>query len=204
VTPHRLAPLLLAAALGACCTPPPREDLIVIMPGADGHIGGVVVEAAGAQITLDKPYAGAKPGAAGAMAPVQSSAEEVNTIFKDALAARPIPPKTYTLYFVSGTNDLTPESRPEMDAMLAEIGQRKAAEVVIAGHTDTVGSTADNDRLSLERAKAIEASLRETLAAKGVKSDAVSTVGRGERAPLVKTPDQTPEPKNRRVEITVR
>lgn len=200
---RRLAPLLLTAALGACCTPL-RQDLIVVLPAADGHVGGVVVEAAGAQITLDKPYAGAKPGAAGAMAPVQSNEEEVGRIFKDALAARPIPPKTYTLYFITGSNELVPESRADMEAMLAEIGERKAAEVVITGHTDTVGSGPANDRLSLDRAKAVELSLRDTLAAKGVKSDAVTTAGRGERAPLIKTPDQTPEPKNRRVEITVR
>lgn len=200
------APVLLAAAalLSACCGPRAREDLIVVLPGADGHVGGIVVEAAGAKLTLDKAYAGAQPGAGGAMAPMQSNAEDVGRLFKDALAARPIPPKTYTLYFVSGSNELTPESRPEMDAMLAEIGERKAAEVVITGHTDTVGSTADNDRLSHERAKAVAASLQETLSTKGVRSDAVSTVGRGERALLVKTPDQTAEPKNRRVEITVR
>ena len=198
------AALLLATALTACCGPRAREDMIVVLPAADGHIGGIVVESHGAKIALDKPYAGAKPGAAGAMAPMQSSPEEVGRIFKDALSARPIPAKTYTLYFVSGGNELTPESQPEMDAMLAEVGERKAAEVVITGHTDTVGSTADNDRLSLSRAKGVEASLRDTLTARGVKADAISTVGRGERALLVKTPDQTPEPKNRRVEITVR
>jgi outer membrane protein OmpA-like peptidoglycan-associated protein len=88
--------------------------------------------------------------------------------------------------------------------MLADMAARKAAEVVITGHTDTVGSAADNDRLSLGRAKAVAAKLNDTFAAKGVKSDAIATVGRGERDPLVKTPDQTAEPKNRRVEITVR
>ena len=77
-------------------------------------------------------------------------------------------------------------------------------EIVIAGHTDTVGSAADNDRLSRERAEAVEAALRETFAARGVMSDAVAAVGRGERELLVETADQVSEPKNRRVEITVR
>lgn len=200
----RLAPLIAATFLSACCGCNVRNDLIVVLPPSDGHIGGIVVQpTTGGTLVLDKAYAGAKPGDKG-MAAVDVSAAEVDKTFGDALAARPIPPKSYTLYFATGGAELAPESRAEMQAMLQEIGARKAVEIVIAGHTDTVGSTGDNDRLSLERANAIEASLRETFAVHGVKSDAVTTVGRGERELLVKTPDRTPEPRNRRVEVTVR
>jgi outer membrane protein OmpA-like peptidoglycan-associated protein len=202
MTSRALPPLLLATALSACCAVP-RNDLIVVLPGADGHVGGITVEAAGTKMVLDKAYAGAKPGAGG-MAPVEVSENEVKEVFADALAARPVPPKSYTLYFLSGGTDLAPDSQAEMDAMLADMAARKAAEVVITGHTDTVGGGTDNDRLSLARAKAVAAKLSETFAAKGVKSDAITTAGRGEREPLVKTADQTAEEKNRRVEITVR
>jgi outer membrane protein OmpA-like peptidoglycan-associated protein len=202
MTRRALLPLLAATALSACCNVP-RNDLIVVLPGADGHVGGITVEAAGTKLVLDKPYAGAKPGGAG-MAPVEVSEAEINDVFGDALAARPVPPKSYTLYFMSGGTDLAPDSQGTMDAMLADMAARKAAEVVITGHTDTVGGGADNDRLSLARAKAVAERLGETFAAKGVKSDAIATVGRGERALLVATPDQTAEPRNRRVEITVR
>ncbi len=202
MTRRALLPLLAATALSACCSIP-RNDLIVVLPGADGHVGGITVEAAGTKMVLDKPYAGAKPGAGG-MTPMQSSAEEVNRVFADALAARPVPPKSYTLYFLTGGTDLAPDSQGTMDAMLADMGARKAAEVVVTGHTDTVGGGADNDRLSLARAKAVAAKLREAFEAKGVKSDAITTAGRGERELLVKTADQTAEPQNRRVEITVR
>lgn len=197
-------PLVLGAALllSACCGA--RNDLIVVLPGADGHVGGVTVEAAGATMVLDKAYAGAKPGGQGAMAPVEMSKTEVEEIFANALAARPIPPKSYVLYFVTGGTTLAPDSQATMDAMLKEVGERKAVEIVITGHTDTVGGAADNDRLSLERAQAVEAALRETFAARGVMSDAVTAVGRGERELLSKTADQVSEPKNRRVEITVR
>jgi outer membrane protein OmpA-like peptidoglycan-associated protein len=199
------APALLAAAtlLAACCGPRVREDLIVVLPGSDGHVGAITVEAAGSKMLLDKAYAGAKPGAQG-MAPVEVSKDEVDSVFAGALGARPIPPKSYTLYFLSGGTELDPASKAQMDAMLKEVGERKAAEIVITGHTDTVGPAADNDRLSRERAVAVASALAETFAARGVKSDAVTTAGRGEREPLLKTPDQTPEPKNRRVEITVR
>lgn len=202
MTRRALLPLLAATTLSACCSVP-RNDLIVVLPGADGHVGAISVEAAGTKMVLDKAFAGAKPGAGG-MAPVEVSESEVNQVFGEALAARPVPPKSYTLYFLTGGTDLSPDSQATMDAMLADMAARKAAEVLITGHTDTVGAGADNDRLSLARAQAVAATLSETFAAKGVKSDAITTAGRGERALLVETPDQTAEPKNRRVEITVR
>ena len=199
----RLVPLFAASFLSACCGCNLRNDLIVVLPASDGHIGGIVVEAAGNKLVLDKAYAGAKPGSTG-MSAAEVEKEEVDRVFGEALAARPIPPKNYTLYFISGGVDLAPGSREQMDAMLKEIGERKAVEVVVTGHTDTVGSATDNDRLSRERANAVEASLRETFAGLGVKADAITAVGRGERELLVKTPDQSSEPRNRRVEITVR
>jgi outer membrane protein OmpA-like peptidoglycan-associated protein len=196
-----LAPLALATMLTACCG---TKELVVILPGSDGHIGGVVVESAGAKLVLDKAYAGARPGS-GETRPAEVSSYEVERIFSRALSARPIPPKSYTLYFVSGSSDeLVPESKTELDKMLSEISERKAVEVVVTGHTDTIGPSGDNDRLSRDRARAVADQLRGTLSAKGVQSDAITTAGRGERALLVATPDQTAEPRNRRVEITVR
>ena len=199
---HAFAPLIAATLLSACCTRAP-DDLIVVLPASDGHVGGVVVEMKDQKMVLDKAYAGARPGS-GASGPVEVGAQEVERVFGNALAARPIPPKSYTLYFISGSDELVPESRPELEAMLAEIGERKAVEVVIAGHTDTVGSSADNDRLSLIRAKSVEQQLKGRFAERGVRSESVTTAGRGERELLVKTVDQVAEPRNRRVEITVR
>ena len=197
----RLGALALATLLSACCGCGPN-DLIVVLPASDGHIGGVVVETGGNKIVLDKAYAGTRPGSG---QPVDVSANDVDRMFSNALAARPIPPKSYTLYFVNGSGDeLVPESRPALDAMLAELSERKAVEIVITGHTDTLGASGKNDQLSLERAQAVKKQLQDSLAAHGVQSDSVTAVGRGERELLVKTPDQTAEARNRRVEITVR
>jgi outer membrane protein OmpA-like peptidoglycan-associated protein len=201
----RFGVLFLAAVLltACCCRVRVPNDLIVVLPASDGHIGGVVVETGGDKIVLDKAYAGVKPGAAGA-GPIEVGQAEVEQAFGNALAARPIPPKSYTLYFMSGSDELVPDSRAALEAMLAEISERKAVEIVITGHTDTTGAAGDNDRLSLNRAKSVESQLRDTFAAKGVKSESVTTVGRGERELLVKTPDRVAEARNRRVEITVR
>jgi outer membrane protein OmpA-like peptidoglycan-associated protein len=194
------ASLGLALLLSACCG---TNDLIVVLPAADGHIGGIVVEAGGNEMVLDKAYAGMKPGS-GSAAPIEVSRSEVERLFSNALSARPIPPKSYVFYFVSGSNEMVPESQAALDAMLAEVAERKAVEVVITGHTDTVGASGANDRLSLDRAKAVEAKLRDRLIERGVHADAISAAGRGERDLLVKTADQTAESGNRRVEITVR
>jgi len=84
--------------------------------------------------------------------------------------------------------------------VFAEIARRPGAEVQITGHTDTVGQTADNDRLSLERAREI----RDALVGQGLNPAITRAVGRGERELLIPTPDNTPEPRNRRVEVIVR
>jgi outer membrane protein OmpA-like peptidoglycan-associated protein len=124
----------------------------------------------------------------------------VQAIFGTALAARPIPPASFTLYFVSDSDQLTDESRAAFEAVFAEVARRPAAEVVVTGHTDTIAPNDYNDRLSLQRAKAV----RKLFVGRGLPSDSVVAAGRGEREPLVATGDGVREAKNRRVEITVR
>ena len=84
--------------------------------------------------------------------------------------------------------------------LLAEVARREAVEVQITGHTDRVGTIADNDRLSMERAQVV----RGILLGYGLHADFMRTVGRGEREPLVSTADEQEEPRNRRVEVIVR
>jgi outer membrane protein OmpA-like peptidoglycan-associated protein len=73
-------------------------------------------------------------------------------------------------------------------------------EIAVIGFTDTVGDLRYNQELSLRRAEAI----RGRLLRNGLDRQAIRTAGRGKRDLLVPTADQTPEPRNRRVEITVR
>jgi OOP family OmpA-OmpF porin len=73
-------------------------------------------------------------------------------------------------------------------------------EVQVTGHTDRVGSVADNAQLSLQRAEAVRAMLIQ----RGINSSFLRAVGRGEREPLIPTADQQAEPRNRRVEVIVR
>jgi outer membrane protein OmpA-like peptidoglycan-associated protein len=130
----------------------------------------------------------------------QSSPQEVNERFAQALAAQPARPLGYVLYFETGGNVLTPESQAALANIRKEIAERPASEVMVIGHTDRVGSVEGNDQLSMKRAEG----LRDLLIESGVPADKLEAVGRGERDPLVPTDDEVDEPKNRRVEINVR
>jgi outer membrane protein OmpA-like peptidoglycan-associated protein len=71
---------------------------------------------------------------------------------------------------------------------------------VVIGHTDSVGTLAYNDRLSLARAERV----REMLVAMGIPAARIQAAGRGKRELLVPTDDNVAEARNRRVEINVR
>ena len=73
-------------------------------------------------------------------------------------------------------------------------------EVEVIGHTDTVGSEADNDQLSVRRAEEVMT----WLASQGFDRSQMSAVGRGERDLKVATGDNADNAANRRVEVIVR
>jgi len=196
----RLIALLSTLVLAAgCASPPPRNDMVVVLPERDGKVGAVVVREGSRETVLDTAYASARTGEKGSLQAAPSSAGEVRQVFGPALSAQPARPISLTLYFTEGSM-LSAESKAVVDRMFAEIAQRPAAEVVVIGHTDTVGAYDYNDKLSLERAE----KMREMLIGFGVPAQNISAAGRGKRELLVPTADNVTEPRNRRVEISVR
>lgn len=113
-----------------------------------------------------------------------------------------LPPQaaTFVIYFVEGTTTPAAGSENIINLVRENIAARSGAEVQVTGHTDTVGNDDDNDRLSLQRATSIAASLME----QGFDAEALSAVGRGERQLLQPTADNIANAANRRVEIIVR
>jgi OOP family OmpA-OmpF porin len=116
------------------------------------------------------------------------------------LAVMPPPAERFTLNFITGGAELTPESTAALADVLARAIARAGGELVVIGHTDRVGTLEANDALSLRRAEAVRALIIE----RGFHAARVRAVGRGERQPLVATDDEVDEPRNRRVEIVVR
>lgn len=195
--------LLFAGVMLAGCasvpTTAPKES-VVILPGKDGHVGGVLVQSQSRQVLLDSAWAGAEVqgGAAQARRFTQS---EVHDQFAATLSALPPKPTSFTLYFLEGKDEFTPESREEIGRILAELKSRPAPDIVVIGHTDTVGNEAANDRLSLQRAERVRELLLKPL---GLTPDRIQAAGRGKRELLVPTSEGVSEVKNRRVEINVR
>ena len=106
----------------------------------------------------------------------------------------------FLLYFVTGTDELTDDSRADLQRILDELKHRPLPDVYVIGHTDTVGELQGNDALSALRAQTVKG----FLVGIGIPAERIQTAGRGKREPIVPTGDQVDEPKNRRVEINVR
>ena len=192
-----LAALLLAAVLAGCAIKP--QGTVVLLPDPQGKDTSVTVTQAEGELLLDKPYAAAQLTSRGPLK-ASSSAAQVQAEFGAALAARPLPPVQFTLYFVEGKDEFTDESKRAFDGVFAEIAQRPVPDVLVIGHTDRVGSDAFNDALSRQRAEVV----RKALVARGMAADSIVIVGRGKREPIVPTADGAAEARNRRVEILVR
>lgn len=94
---------------------------------------------------------------------------------------------------------MTPASQKLYASVFDDIKRRPVYQVEVVGHTDTLGDKTYNQQLSLRRAEA----LRAQLVKNGLSMTSISVAGRGSLDLAVKTPDQTSEPRNRRVEITV-
>jgi outer membrane protein OmpA-like peptidoglycan-associated protein len=193
---HLAAVAALAALVGGCAT---QTGTVVLLPEKDGRSTAVTVTQGNQQVVLDKPYAAVHQTTSGPRA-YASNPQEVEAQFGAALAAQPSRPTSFTLYFVEGTDQFTDASKQVLAGVLADIAKHKVPDIVVIGHTDSVGSLATNDALALRRAQTV----RNMLIAQGIPPVSIVAEGRGKRELLVPTGDGVSEPRNRRVEIIVR
>ena len=189
-----LAPALLALA---ACAPAPR---VVLLPQEGVPTAAVTVQARQGQVVLAQPYAVAEVASSGSVDTAQTDAQQVEKRYGQLLSVQPAAEQRFTLLFMPGGAQLTPESSAALADVLARATERPGGEVIIIGHTDRVGSVESNDTLSLQRAQAV----RQLVIDRGFDPNRVEAVGRGEREPVVQTADEVEEPKNRRAEIVVR
>ncbi len=180
--------------------PPLGDELVVVLPGHDGAIGGVVVRRNNSEQVLDKAFAGSRIASTGKHEATSLSSDDVHKIFSDTVAALPGRPATFLLYFLEGKDELTAASNAELANVLDEIKRRPEPDLLVTGHADNVGGDGFNDKLSLARAER----MRELLLMRGITADHIQVAGRGKRELLVVTREGIAEERNRRVEINVR
>jgi outer membrane protein OmpA-like peptidoglycan-associated protein len=119
---------------------------------------------------------------------------------RETTAPAGVPAASIIVTFASGSATLTPQA----EAALAPLGRALTSTDLtpyrfrIEGHTDTVGDTVMNQTLSECRAAAV----RDYLVTRfGVDPGRLEAVGLGETQLLVPTRDETPEGRNRRVQV---
>lgn len=128
------------------------------------------------------------------------SKDEIKERFAKALASAPLKPLSFIVYFTNGATELTEESKLVLKEVITKIKERSPCTVDVIGHTDTVGLATLNQKISLKRAKTIEALIK----AENLEIVALIAKGYGEEDLLVPTEDNQAEPKNRNVEIFIK
>ncbi len=207
----RSLPLVLAClcVTAACAAPkpppaapPPPPSLIILLPDSDGNVGQITITtSSGTQVLTQGRQASTIQGAAATpSAPFVVAEGEITQTFGKTLAALPPEPVHFILYFRLDTDDLTPESQALLPQFFRAVRERSPADVSIVGHTDTMADREYNYRLGLRRANRVV----DLLVLQGVDRSSLDVDSHGKDDLLVKTGDQVPEPRNRRVEITVR
>ena len=92
-----------------------------------------------------------------------------------------------------------PAGKAKLDDLIAKVKGINLEVIIAVGHTDSVGSDAYNQKLSVRRAEAVKA----YLVSKGIEKNRIYTEGKGEKQPVASNKTKEGRAKNRRVEIEV-
>jgi OOP family OmpA-OmpF porin len=134
----------------------------------------------------------AAPGCGAAAAPVApKAAAPVAAASKVTYAA--------DAFFDFDKSVVKPAGKAKLDDLIAKVKGINLEVIIAVGHTDSVGSDAYNQKLSVRRAEAVKA----YLVSKGIEKNRIYTEGKGEKQPVASNKTKEGRAKNRRVEIEV-
>ncbi len=169
--------------------------------GCDGAIVAKPAAPAAAPAPAARPAAPAPAAAAPAPAPAAAPAPA-------PAAPRPAAPPpaaatkvTYAAdaFFDFDKSVLKAEGKAKLDDLVGKVKGINLEVIIAVGHTDSVGSDAYNQKLSVKRSDAVKA----YLVSKGIEKNRVYTEGKGEKQPVADNKTSAGRSKNRRVEIEV-
>lgn len=192
------ATLFCIALLSGCAAP---GTSVILLPQPDGRPSAVVMKTKGGERVVDQPFERAKTDADSSVPRVDfKNPADLQVEHPALFDLMPPPAQPFKLFYDSGGIALTPASRQVLQAVLELARTRSGSDIVVIGHTDTVGTPEVNDALSLRRAKQVVQLLVES----GFPAEHIEAAGRGMRHPAVPTAEGVDEPRNRRVTILVR
>jgi len=208
-----VAPLALAVLPASAQTNPSSDQIIQSLKPSGNLLSGGTrgIRMANPNASEETPQASAT-GTAPATAstttpatrpvahPVAQAARPTRTASAAPAAAAEAPSVSLSVQFASGSADLTPQARQTLDQLGKALSSSDLAQYRfrIEGHTDTVGPVDLNKTLSQQRADSVAAYLQSKF---GVSTNRLQTIGMGEDGLLVPTPPNTPNEKNRRVNV---
>lgn len=197
-----VALLALHACASAPPAPPPPAAVFLLLGDDADRVGRITVTTPGGEreLTVAGEAVAVSREPLAAPTPIALPADAVSRLFGAALAARPGPPARFVLYFEGDSDVLTADSQARLGEIVRSVAERRAIDVSIVGHTDTVGTRGYNFRLGLRRAQRV----REAIRVLPIDEAIVRVDSHGKDAPLFPTGDNVAEPRNRRVEVTVR
>ena len=147
--------------------------------------------AAGCDGAIVAPKAAPAPAAAPAAPAPKAAAPAPAAATKVTYAA--------DTFFDFDKSALKKEGKAKLDDLVGKVKGINLEVIIAVGHTDSVGTDAYNQKLSVRRAEAVKA----YLVSKGIEKNRVYTEGKGEKQPVADNKTKEGRAKNRRVEIEV-
>jgi len=167
--------------------------------GCDGAIAAPVAAAPAAPAPAPAPVAAsAEPAAA---APAAAAPAPAPAPAPAAAAAAVASKVTYAAdaFFDFDKSILKTEGKAKLDDLVGKLKGISLEVIIAVGHTDSVGTDAYNEKLSVQRSETVKA----YLVSKGVEKNRIYTEGKGESSPVADNKTKEGQAKNRRVEIEV-
>lgn len=213
---NNLALLIAAAALGGCATQSSTAPAASAAQTVDNwrSVDGIVWKNGSneycwrnnywtpATAAADCDGAVKPPPAAAPVAPAEAPAATPAPAPAPVVAPVPVSEKvTFAAdaFFDFDKSVLKPEGKAKLDDVVSKLGSINLEVIIAVGHTDSVGTDAYNQALSVRRAEAVKA----YLIGKGVDKNRVYTEGKGKKQPVADNKTADGRAKNRRVEIEV-